>query len=211
MTGKVSGLPIERYLGIDPAGSLPLMICRDFSGRHWVTDGTRSVVIHPEERTADTPDGSTRDFHFTVDHASALLATVDPIVRDRLPYDDLVYANWLVLATCDMMLEYPRGTLAVDRILFDREGPNARTHLRMKVHGAEKSFKTHRLLPKRVGHFDIDVYVLDDTTVRLEGSHTLLDVKMREFVTVRPDEAREQAREIIDRLLNFIWECRSHQ
>jgi len=211
VSGRVSGLPIERYLGIDPARSLPLMICQDFSGRFWVTDGTRSAVIYPDQRLAESPDGTTYDFDYSVERAAALLSTVHPIVRGDLPYDDLVYANWLALATHDLILEYPRGTLAVERVAIDRDSPESRTHVRVKVQGADKDFKVHKLLPRRAGHFDIEVSVLDDTTVLLEGSHSLLAVVMREVYPVRPGEAREQAREIVDRLLDFVWECRSFE
>jgi hypothetical protein len=211
MTGRVSGLPIERYLGIDPTSSLPIMICQDHSGRHWVTDGTRSVVIYPDQRAADAPDGTTLDFDYSVERASALLSIVDPITRSQLPYDDLVHANWLILATHDLLLEYPRGSLAVDRVAIDRDSPTARTHLRVKVQGANKGFKTHRLLPKRTGHFNVEAHVLDDTTVVLEGSHTILDVHVNDVYPVIRGQAREQSREIVDRILNFIWECRSYE
>lgn len=211
MGGKVSGLPIERYIGIDPTRQLPLMICTDASGRHWVTDGTRSAVIYPDERTPDSPGGPGYDFDYSVERASALLATVEPIVRDSLPYDSLVYANWLVLATHQLILEYPQGTLAVHRVALDRDSQEARDLSRVKIQGAEKDFKVRKFLPRRPGHFDIEVFVADDTSVALVGSHTLLDVTVKETHTVVPGEAREQAREIMDRILDFIWECRSFE
>lgn len=211
MGGKVSGLPIERYIGIDPARQLPLMICQDATGRHWITDGTRSAVIYPDERIGDAADGSSLDFDYSVERASALLATVEPIVRESLPYDALVYANWLVLATYGLILEYPQGTLTVHRVALDRDSPEAREHSRIKIQGAEKEFKVRKFFPRRPGHFDIEVFVADEMSVSLVGHHTLLDIRLNETYTVVPGEAREQAREIMDRILDFIWECRSFE
>jgi hypothetical protein len=211
MGGKVSGLPIERYIGIDPTRQLPLMICTDAGGRHWVTDGTRSAVIYPDEREPDAPGGSGYNFDYSVERAAALLAPVEPIIRDSLPYDALVYANWLVLATHELLLEYPQGALTVHRVALDRDSEEARDLSRVKVQGAEREFKVKKYLPRRPGHFDIEVFVADDTSVVLAGRHTLLDVTVDETYVVIPGEAREQAREIVERMLDFIWECRSFE
>ena len=45
MRGRVSGLPVERYIGLERGMGLPVMVCRDQGNRHWITDGTRSAVI----------------------------------------------------------------------------------------------------------------------------------------------------------------------
>lgn len=212
MGGKVSGLPVERYIGIDPARSLPLMICRDVNGRHWVTDGTRSAVIYPDERdTSAHAEGSYAIDFYTVERASSLLSTVDPFLRTELPYDELVYANWLVMATHDLMLEYPQGTTAIERVALDRDSFEARDQLILKVQGAEKSFRIRRLLPRRPGRFDITVRAQDDATVLLMGTHSLLDLEMHHVFDVRPGETRDQAREIVDRILDFVWDCRSQE
>lgn len=209
MGGKVSGLPIERYIGIDPTSQLPLMICTDTGGRHWVTDGTRSAVIYPDERAPDEPGGSGYNFDYSVERAAALLAPVEPFIRDSLPYDALVYANWLVLATHELIMEHPQGALMVQRVALDRDSEEARAFSRVRIQGADREFKVRKFLPRRPGHFDIEVFVADDTSVALTGRHTVLDVTLDETYAVIPGEAREQAREIMERILDFIWECRS--
>lgn len=211
MHGTVSGLPVERYIGIDPERRLPLMITRDGMGRHWVTDGTRSAVIYPDERDTDSPHGEAYAFDYSVQRSASLLASVEPVIRDALPYDALIYANWLVLATHDLMLEYPRGTTAVERVALDRDSPEARHQVLLKIQGADKSFRVRRFLPKRQGHFDLTVAVQADASVLLSGWHSLLDVELREEIEVRPGEATEQAREIVDQVLEFVWLCRSFE
>ena len=78
MRGRVSGLPVERYIGLERGMGLPVMVCRDQGNRHWITDGTRSALIFPPERDVDEFDSKRYIFDYSIDRAEELLSVVDP-------------------------------------------------------------------------------------------------------------------------------------
>ena len=207
MRGRVSGLPVERYIGLDPSMGLPLMVCRDRGGRHWVTDGTRSAVVFPSERNAAEFGPENFVYDYSVDRARELLSTVEPIIRQDFPYDALVYANWLVLATHSLLLEYPRGTLAIDRISLAHDSPDSADQLAIEVQGVEKSYRMHRMRPRRRGRMLCEVTVRADGAVTVVGQHTVLDLRARQTYIVNVDDIRAQSREIVEYIVEFVWEC----
>lgn len=205
--GTVSGNPVEHYIGIDPGRKLPLMVCLDERGRHVLTDGSRSTVVYPPRRDTGTSGKVAFTIDYRVDQAVSLLSTVDAIVGEELPFDALVYANWLVLAVDVLVAAHPRGTLGIERVVLDRDSIFESNQLRLKIQGVQRLFRIRRFLPRRPGNFLIEVIARDDGQVVLAAQFRLLGLVEYQEYEVRPGEAHEQAREILEVILDFIWRC----
>ena len=210
--GTVSGNPVEHYVGIDPDRKLPLMICLDARGRHWLTDGTRSTVVYPPRREAAIAgEGIAGEGNFVIDYqvdqAVSLLSTVEAIRGEELPYDALVYVNWLVLAVNLLVAAHPRGTLGIERVVLDRDPTFDSNQLRIKIQGVERLYRVRRFLPRRPGHFMIEVIARENDQVVLLAECRLLGLSHYQEHEVRPGAAQEQAREILEEILEFIWKC----
>jgi hypothetical protein len=93
ISGEVSGNPVVHYIGIDPGNHLPLMITLDSRDRHWLTDGTRSTVVYPAVRDNSGVGAVTFTYDYTVDRATSLLSTVEPIKTKELPLPDGAIAS----------------------------------------------------------------------------------------------------------------------
>ncbi len=205
--GTVSGNPVEHYVGIDPDRKLPLMICLDSRGRHWLTDGTRSTVVYPPRRDSGMPGEGAFIINYQVDQAVSLLSTVEAIRGDELPYDALVYANWLILAVNLLVAAHPRGTLGIERVVLDRDPTFDSNQLRIKIQGVERLYRIRRFLPRRPGHFMIEVIARENDQVVLLAECRLLGLVHYQEHAVRPGAAEDQAREILEEILEFIWRC----
>ena len=205
--GTVSGNPVEHYVGIDPERNLPLMICLDARGRHWLTDGARSTVVYPPRRDTGVAGEGAFTFDYQVDHAVSLLATVEPIRSEEPPFDALVYANWLVLAVNSLVAAHPRGTLGIERVVLDRDPTFDSNQLRIKIQGVDRLFRTRWFLPRRPGHFLIEIIARENCQVVLLAKCRLLGLAQSLDYEVRPGAAHEQAREILEEILEFIWRC----
>ena len=205
--GTASGNPVEHYVGIDPSRKLPLMVCLDERGRHVLTDGTRSTVVYPPRRDTGTAGKVAFIIDYQVSQAVSLLSTVEPIVVEELPFDALVYANWLVLAVDVLVAAHPRGALGIERVVLDRDSIFESNQLRLKIQGAQRLFRIRRFLPRRPGHFLIEVIARDNGQVVLMAQMRLLGLVEYQEFEVRPGEAQEQAREILEVILEFIWKC----
>ncbi len=162
MRGRVSGLPVERYIGLERGMGLPVMVCRDQGNRHWITDGTRSALIFPPERDVDEFDSKRYIFDYSIDRAEELLSVVDPIIRENFPYDEWVHANWLLLTVFQLLSEYPRGSLQVDRMSLEHDSSDSSGQLQIKIQGTEKLFRVRRFRPRRRGRMIIEIYVQPD-------------------------------------------------
>jgi hypothetical protein len=132
---------------------------------------------------------------------------VEPIIRQDFPYDALVYANWLVLATHSLLLEYPRGTLAIDRISLAHDSPDSADQLAIEVQGVEKTYQMRRMRPRRRGRMLCEVTVCADDAVTVVGQHTALDLRTRQTYVVNVDDIGAQSREIVEYIVEFVWEC----
>jgi hypothetical protein len=207
ISGEVSGNPVVHYIGIDPGNHLPLMITLDSRDRHWLTDGTRSTVVYPAIRDNSGVGAATFVYDYTVDRATSLLSTVDPIKTKELPFNPLIYVNWLILAVYRMVQTHPRGTLGIDRSVLDHDSLFGSHQLRVKIQGVEKLYLLKRLRPRRRGHFLIEIIARDNEQVVLLAEHTVLGFVLSKSMEVRPGEAELQAREIMDETLDFIWKC----
>jgi hypothetical protein len=207
ISGEVSGNPVVHYIGIDPGNHLPLMITLDSRDRHWLTDGTRSTVVYPAVRDNSGVGAATFVYDYTVDRATSLLSTVDPIKTKELPFNPLIYVNWLILAVYRMVQTHPRGTLGIDRSVLDHDSLFGSHQLRVKIQGVEKLYLLKRLRPRRRGHFLIEIIARDNEQVVLLAEHTVLGFVLSKSMEVRPGEAELQAREIMDETLDFIWKC----
>ena len=205
--GQVSGNPVVHYIGIDPGNRLPLMITLDSRDRHWLTDGTRSTVVYPAVRENGGVGAATFVYDYTVDRATSLLSTVDPIKTKELPFNPLIYVNWLILAVYRMVQTHPRGTLGIDRSVMDHDSLFGSHQLRVKIQGVEKLYLLKRLRPRRRGHFLIEIIARDNEQVVLLAEHTVLGFVLSKSMDVRPGEAELQAREIMEEVLEFIWTC----
>ena len=203
--GTVNGNPVEHYVGIAPDCTLPLMVCIDPRGRHVLTDGTRSTVVYPPRRGAGGEGAFIIDY--SVGQAVSLLSTVEPIRGEQLPYDALVYANWLVLAVAKLVAAHPRGTLGIERVVLDRDSVVDSNQLRMKIQGVEKLFRIRRFRPRRPGHFLIEVAARDNGQVVLSAECRVLGLDEYQEYEVMPGAAHEQARSILEEILEFIWRC----
>ena len=209
--GHVSGNPVVHYVGIDPGNHLPLMIALDSRGRHWLTDGTRSTVVYPPTRKNSGVGEVSFTYDYSVDGATSLLSTVDPIKTKELPYDSLIHVNWLILAVHRMVQTHPRGTLGIERAVLDQDPLFASSQLRVKIQGAEKLYLIKRLRPRRRGHFLIEIIARDNEQVMLLAEHTVLGLILNKTLEVRVGAAEQQAREIMAEVLEFIWECNTDQ
>jgi hypothetical protein len=209
--GHVSGNPVVHYVGIDPGNHLPLMIALDSRGRHWLTDGTRSTVVYPPMRENSGVGAVSFTYDYSVDGATSLLSTVDPIKTKELPYDSLIHVNWLILAVHRMVQTHPRGTLGIDRAVLDHDPLFASSQLRVKIQGAEKLYLIKRLRPRRRGHFLIEIIARDNEQVMLLAEHTVLGLVLNKTLEVHIGDAEQQAREIMAEVLEFIWECNTDQ
>ncbi len=207
ISGEVSGNPVVHYIGIDPGNRLPLMITLDSRDRHWLTDGTRSTVVYPAVRENSGVGAATFVYDYTVDRATSLLSTVDPIKTKELPFNPLIYVNWLILAVYRMVQTHPRGTLGIDRSVMDHDSLFGSHQLRVKIQGVEKLYLLKRLRPRRRGHFLIEIIARDNEQVVLLAEHTVLGFVLSKSMDVRPGEAELQAREIMEEVLEFIWTC----
>ena len=207
ISGEVSGNPVVHYIGIDPGNRLPLMITLDSRDRHWLTDGTRSTVVYPAVRENSGVGAATFVYDYTVDRATSLLSTVDPIKTKELPFNPLIYVNWLILAVYRMVQTHPRGTLGIDRSVMDHDSLFGSHQLRVKIQGVEKLYLLKRLRPRRRGHFLIEIIARDNEQVVLLAEHTVLGFVLSKSMDVRPGEAELQAREIMEEVLEFIWKC----
>ena len=205
--GTVSGNPVEHYVGIDPGRKLPLMVCLDERGRHVLTDGTRYTVVYPPRRDTGAAGKVAFIIDYQVDQALSLLSTVDAIVGEELPYDSLVYANWLVLAVDVLVAAHPRGTLGIERVVLDRDSIFESNQLRLKIQGVQRLIRIRRFLPRRPGHFLIEVIARDNGQVVLAAQFRLLGLVEYQEFEVRAGAAQEQAREILEVILEFIWRC----
>jgi hypothetical protein len=205
--GQVSGNPVVHYIGIDPGNHLPLMITLDSRGRHWLTDGTRSTVVYPAVRDNSGVGAVTFTYDYTVDRATSLLSTVEPIKTKELPFNPLIYVNWLLLAVYRMVQTHPRGTLGIDRAVMDHDSLFDSNQLRVKIQGVEKLYLVKRIRPRRRGHFLVEIIARDNEQVMLLAQHTVLGFVLNKSLDVRPGEAELQAREIMDEILDFIWTC----
>jgi hypothetical protein len=208
--GQVSGNPVVHYIGIDPGKHLPLMIALDSRGRHWLTDGTRSTVVYPAVRENSGVGAATCVYDYTVDRATSLLSTVDPIKTKELPFNPLIYVNWLILSVYRMVQTHPRGTLGIERAVMDHDSLFDSNQLRVKIQGVEKLYLIKKLRPRRRGHFLIEVIARDNEQVILLAEHTVLGLVLNKSLDVRPGEAELQAREIMDEILDFIWACNTY-
>lgn len=205
--GEVSGNPVVHYVGIDPGNNLPLVITLDSRGRHWLTDGTRSTVVYPAARESSGSGTVSYTFDYTVDRCTSLLSTVDPIKADELPYNSLIHVNWLILALYRMVQTHPFGTLGIARAVMDHDCLFSTHQLRVKIQGVEKLYLVKRLLPRRRGHFLIEIIALDNEKVMLLAEHTVLGLVLNKTIEVDVGSADQQAREIMTEILEFIWEC----
>ena len=149
---------------------LPVMVCRDQGNRHWITDGTRSALIFPPERDVDEFDSKRYTFDYSIDRAEELLSVVDPIIRENFPYDEWVHANWLLLTAFQLLSEYPRGSLQVDRMSLEHDSSDSNGQLQIKIQGREKLFRVRRFRPRRRGRMIIEIYVQPDASVTLDRS-----------------------------------------
>jgi hypothetical protein len=183
------------------------MITLDSRDRHWLTDGTRSTVVYPAIRDNSGVGAATFVYDYTVDRATSLLSTVDPIKTKELPFNPLIYVNWLILAVYRMVQTHPRGTLGIDRSVLDHDSLFGSHQLRVKIQGVEKLYLLKRLRPRRRGHFLIEIIARDNEQVVLLAEHTVLGFVLSKSMEVRPGEAELQAREIMDETLDFIWKC----
>lgn len=207
MRGRVSGLPVERYIGLERGMGLPVMVCRDQGNRHWITDGTRSALIFPPERDVDEFDSKRYIFDYSIDRAEELLSVVDPIIRENFPYDEWVHANWLLLTAFQLLSEYPRGSLQVDRMSLEHDSSDSNGQLQIKIHGTEKLFRVRRFRPRRRGRMIIEIYVQPDASVTLTAQQATLDLMTRKTWQPDPREIQGQARQVVDVALEFMWEC----
>ena len=205
--GRVSGLPVERYIGLEHGMGLPVMVCRDQGNRHWITDGTRSALIFPPERDVDEVDSKRYSFEYSIDRAEELLSTVDPIIREDFPYDEWVHANWLQLTVFQLLSEYPRGFLEVDRMSLQHDSLDSSGQLQIKIQGTEKLFRVRRLRPRRRGRMLIEIYVQPDASVTLTARQATLGLVTRNTWQPDPREIQGQARQVVDVALEFMWEC----
>ncbi len=205
--GQVSGNPVVHYIGIDPGNHLPLMITLDSRGRHWLTDGTRSTVVYPAVRDNSGVGAVTFTYDYTVDRSTSLLSTIEPIKTKELPFNPLIYVNWLLLAVYRMVQSHPRGTLGIDRAVMDHDPLFDSNQLRVKIQGVEKLYLIKRFRPRRRGHFLVEIIARDNEQVMLLAEHTVLGLVLSKSLDVRPGEAELQAREIMDEILDFIWAC----
>ena len=205
--GRVSGLPVERYIGLERGMGLPVMVCRDQGNRHWITDGTRSALIFPPERDVDEFDSKRYIFDYSIDRAEELLSVVDPIIRENFPYDEWVHANWLLLTAFQLLSEYPRGSLQVDRMSLEHDSSDSSGQLQIKIQGTEKLFRVRRFRPRRRGRMIIEIYVQPDASVTLTAQQATLDLMTRKTWQPDPREIQGQARQVVDVALEFMWEC----
>ena len=205
--GRVSGLPVERYIGLEHGMGLPVMVCRDQGNRHWITDGTRSALIFPPERDVDEFDSKKYLFDYSIDRAEELLSTVDAIIRENFPYDEWVHANWLLLAAFQLLSEYPRGSLQVDRMSLEHDSSDSSGQLQIKIQGTEKFFRLRRFRPRRRGRMLIEIYVQPDASVTLTAQQATLGLMTRHTWKPAPREIQGQARRVVDVALEFMWEC----
>ena len=209
--GHVSGNPVVHYVGIDPGNHLPMMITLDSRGRHWLTDGTRSTVVYPPMRENTAVGAVSFAYEYSVDGATSLLSAVEPIKTKELPYDSLIYVNWLILAVYCMVQTHPRGTLGINRAVLDHDPLFASNQLRVKIQGAEKLYLIKRLRPRRRGYFLIEIIARDNEQVMLLAEHTVLGLVLNKTLEVHVGAAEQQAREIMAEVLEFIWECNTDQ
>ena len=205
--GRVSGLPVERYIGLEHGMGLPVMVCRDQGNRHWITDGTRSALIFPPERDVEEFDSKRYIFDYSIDRAEELLAVVDPIIRENFPYDEWVHANWLLLTAFQLLSEYPRGSLQVDRMSLEHDSSDSSGQLQIKIQGTEKLFRVRRFRPRRRGRMIIEIYVQPDASVTLTAQQATLGLMTRHTWKPDPREIQGQARRVVDVALEFMWEC----
>ena len=208
--GQVSGNPVVHYIGIDPGNKLPLMITLDSRGRHWLTDGTRSTVVYPTVRD-NTGGAVTFTYDYTVNRATSLLSTVDPIKSDELPYNPLIYVNWLILALYRLVQSHPYGTLGIARTVLDHDCLFNSNQLRVKIQGVDKLYVVKRLLPRRRGNFLIEIIARDNEQVMIVAEHTILGLALNKTLEVELGAAETQAKEIMAEILDFIWECNSEK
>jgi hypothetical protein len=209
--GQVSGNPVVHYIGIDPGNHLPLMITLDSRDRHWLTDGTRSTVVYPTVRNNTGVGAVTFTYDYTVDRATSLLSTVDPIKTEELPYNPLIYVNWLILALYRLVQSHPYGTLGIDRTVLDHDCLFNSNQLRVKIQGVDKLYVVKRLLPRRRGHFLIEIIARDNEQVMLIAEHTILGLVLNKTLEVELGAAEQQAKEIMTEILDFIWECNAER
>ena len=205
--GRVSGLPVERYIGLEHGMGLPVMVCRDRGNRHWITDGTRSALIFPPERDVDEFDSKRYIFDYSIDRAEELLSVVDPIIRENFPYDEWVHANWLLLTAFQLLSEYPRGSLQVDRMSLEHDSSDSSGQLQIKIQGTEKLSRVRRFRPRRRGRMLIEIYVQPDSSVTLTARQATLGLVTRNTWKPDPREIQAQARQVVDAALEFTWEC----
>lgn len=205
--GQVSGNPVVHYIGIDPGNHLPLMIALDSRSRHWLTDGTRSTVVYPTVRDNSGGGAVTFTYDYTVDRATALLSTVDPIKTEELPYNLLIHVNWLILALYRLVQSHPYGTLGIDRTVLDHDCLFNSNQLRVKIQGVNKLYVVKRLLPRRRGHFLIEIIARDNEQVMVVAEHAVLGLVLNRTLEVHIGAAEQQAQEIMADILDFIWEC----
>ena len=186
---------------------LPVMVCRDQGNRHWITDGTRSALIFPPERDVDEFDSKRYIFDYSIDRAEELLSVVDPIIRENFPYDEWVHANWLLLTAFQLLSEYPRGSLQVDRMSLEHDSSDSSGQLQIKIQGTEKLFRVRRFRPRRRGRMIIEIYVQPDASVTLTAQQATLGLMTRNTWQPDPREIQGQARQVVDVALEFMWEC----
>ena len=136
-----------------------------------------------------------------------MLSVVDPIIRENFPYDEWVHANWLLLTAFQLLSEYPRGSLQVDRMSLEHDSSDSNGQLQIKIHGTEKLFRVRRFRPRRRGRMIIEIYVQPDASVTLTAQQATLGLMTRKTWQPDPREIQGQARQVVDVALEFMWEC----
>jgi hypothetical protein len=92
-------------------------------------------------------------------------------------------------------------------VVLDRDSIFESNQLRLKIQGVQRLIRIRRFLPRRPGNFLIEVFARDDGHVVLAAEFRVLGLVEYQEYEVRPGEANDQAREILEVILDFIWRC----
>jgi hypothetical protein len=92
-------------------------------------------------------------------------------------------------------------------VVLDRDPTFDSNQLRIKIQGVERLYRIRRFLPRRPGHFMIEVIARENDQVVLLAECRLLGLVHYQEHAVRPGAAEDQAREILEEILEFIWRC----